>query len=374
MKKKLAFTILMILCLLLVLPSCSTQKCKIALITDVSNIDGNTVSRYAWEGAVAYAEKYNVSCGYYKPSKADRSALEDSVIKAVSGGAEIIILPGKMFETVAYEMQKKYQGVHFILLDGECRSDTGERSIASNTACAVFEEKDAGFAAGYSIVHGVYNRDKMTAAIGFIGESEDCCAGFLQGADKAAGEIGLIVNYEVCFISDRDGNETIKTKAAKMYEDGIDVILAEGDGTLKPVSDAAKEKNGKLAGAYTDKRYYSERVVTSAVKNYAYVTNKLITAFYEDRFAEYSGKTTVYGKENGGTGIPVTVNSDSNGNAFDRLNGFDLADYRAFSEKMASGVYGIANGSGINRTDADISALLGLKNSVYGFPVGQTDE
>ena len=374
MRSKTAVLLLIILCLLMILPSCSTQKSKIALITDVSEVDGNTISRYAWEGAAAYAEKYNVSCGYYKPSKADVPALEDTVAKAVSGGAEIIILPGKMFETVAYDMQKKYPDVCFILLDGQCVSETGERYTASNTACAVFEEKDAGFAAGYSAVSGLYDKEEKSAAIGFIGEGEDCCAGFLQGADQAAYELGLTVNYEVCFISDRDGTESIKSKAGEMYADGVDIILAEGDGMLKPVTDAAKEKNGKVIGSYTDKRYYSERVVTSAVKNYAYVTNQLVTAYFENRFSEYSGKTTVYGKENGGTGVPTAVNSDSNGNAFDRFNTFDASAYKAFSEKFASGAYGIMNGEGISKAGADITAMLGLKNSIYGFPSEQTEE
>ena len=357
-----ALSVLLILCTLFTLCSCGGKKYKIAVITDVSEIDGNTVSRYAWEGAAAYAEKYNVSCAYYKPSGADVSVLYDTVSKAVSGGAEIVILPGKMFEAVCYEAQKEYPNVSFVLLDGQSRDQTGTVSYtASNAACAVFEEKDAGFAAGYALVADGYT------AIGFIGTSEDCCAGFLQGADRAAADFDSPVNFETYFVRDYDSAETIKAKAEEMYSDGVDVILSEGDGTLKPVTDAAKEKNGKLVGSYTDKRYYAERVITSAVKNYSFVTNQIVTAYFENRFAEYGGKTTVYGKDNGGTGLPTKVNSDSNGNAFDRFTSFDVAAYRELQAKMSSGVYAIRNGEGAFAAGADPVETLGLKNSVCGF-------
>ncbi len=358
---------IVLLCVVFSTVSCSGQKYRIAVITDVSEIDGNTVSRYAWEGAAAYAEKHNVSCAYYKPSKEDASVLFDSVAKAVSGGAEIVVLSGKMFETVCYKAQKEYPDVCFVLLDGQSRDESGTVTyIASNTACAVFNEKDAGFAAGYALV-----ADGITA-LGFVGSGENCFAGFIQGADKAAAERDLDVNYEAYFVKDYDSAESIKTKAEEMYTDGVDVILTEGDGTLKPVSDAAKEKNGRLVGSYTDKRYYSERVITSAVKNYEYVVNRIVTAYFENRFSEYGGKVTVYGKDNGGTGLPTKVNSDSNGNAFDRFTAFNAGEYRELVSKMASGTYGTVNGEGVSAPGADIGNMLGLKRSVYGFP--ETEE
>lgn len=368
MKTKIAFTVLILLCVLFILPSCSGKKYRIALVTDVSEVDGASVSRYAWEGAVSYAEKRDVSCAYYKPSNSDSDTLYDTALKAVTGGAEIVILPGKMFENVCYRLQNDYPDVCFVLLDGQCRdASSGQTYIAENTACVVFEEKDAGFAVGYALVS-----DGMTA-IGFLGMSEDCCAGFLQGADKAASERDLTVNYEVYFAKDYESSETLKEKAEEMLKDGVDVIIAEGEGTLKPVTDAAKNKNGRVVATYIDKRTVSERIITSAVKNYAYVTNRLVTAFFEGGFSAYSGKATVYGMQNGGTGLPTSVGSDSNGNAFDRFSTFDAAAYREFTAKASSGSYGVANGTGIGKADADITAMLGLKNSVYGFPTEETE-
>ena len=91
---------------------------KIAMITDAGDIDDKSFNQGTWEGIEEWALENEVSYKYYKPTEVSDDAYVAAIDLAVTGGAEIIVTPGFLFEPAIYTAQTKYPDVKFVLIDG----------------------------------------------------------------------------------------------------------------------------------------------------------------------------------------------------------------------------------------------------------------
>ncbi|MGM0396801.1 MAG: BMP family lipoprotein [Bacillota bacterium] len=314
---------------------------EIALITDKGNIDDKSFNQGAWEGVVAFAEEEGISHTYIKPEEASDAGYLAAIDLAVQGGAEVVVTPGFLFEVPIYEAQTKYPDVKFILLDGAPHTaDYSVFETKENVASIFYAEEESGFLAGYAAV-----MDGMTD-LGFMGGMAVPAVqafgyGYLQGAEYAANELGLedgAVEVTYHYTGNFEENDTNKSTASTMYQEGVEVIFAAGGAVGKSVMSAASEADGKVIGVDVDQRYDSETVITSATKGLAASVISVLESIYKtDSWDTYAGTSTYFNAANDGVGLPTEVLGEEGGDAFDRFESFDKAAYDEIFAELAAG-------------------------------------
>ena len=202
MKKILA--LVLALCMVFALAACGQKAAapaksdagmKVALVTDVGNIDDKSFNQGAWEGVVAFCEGKGLKQGegydYYRPSEDSTEARVETINTAIANGATAIVCPGYLFEDAIFTVQGSNPDVMFLLLDGEPHSaDYATYETAANTHNILYQEEQAGFFAGYAAVKEGYTK------LGFLGGMAVPAVvrygyGFVQGANAAAEEMGI---------------------------------------------------------------------------------------------------------------------------------------------------------------------------------------
>lgn len=340
--KKVLLLVLSIMVVSLAFVGCSSSSdgYEIALITDKGNIDDKSFNQGAWEGVKAYAEANNVSHTYIKPEEASDAGYLAAIDLAVTGGAKVIVTPGFLFEVPIFEAQNKYPEVKFILLDGAPRNaDFSVFETKANVASIKYAEEQSGYLAGYAAVKEGFTN------LGFMGGMAVPAVqafgyGYLQGAEAAATELGLAdgaIKVTYHYTGNFEENDTNKSTAKTMYQEGTEVIFACGGSVGKSVMSAASESDRKVIGVDVDQRYDSETVITSAVKGLSHSVEDVLKAIYDNKWDSYSGKTTVFNATNAGVGLPTVVIGDEKANAFDRFSKFTKEDYDASYATLVDG-------------------------------------
>jgi basic membrane protein A len=343
MKKRLAI-VLAIMLVIMSFAGCAPKAAdtsEIVLITDKGNIDDKSFNQGSWEGVVEFATANNLTHKYIKPEEASDAGYLAAIDLAVKGGAKTVVTPGYLFEVAVYEAQTKYPDVKFILLDGAPHTaDYSVFETKSNVASIMYAEEQVGYLAGYAAV-----ADGMTK-LGFMGGMPVPAVqafgyGFLQGAEAAANEMGMAdgaIKVTYHYTGNFEENDTNKSTAKTMYQEGIEVIFAAGGSVGKSVMSAASESDAKVIGVDVDQRYDSETVITSAMKGLGTSVKDVLDAIYKSNsWDTYGGKTTVYDASNNGVGLPTYVIGDSNADAFDRFENFDKETYEAMFNELAQG-------------------------------------
>ena len=304
---------------------------EIALITDKGNIDDKSFNQGAWEGVVAYAKANNKTHQYYKPEEASDEGYLKSIDLAVAGGAKVVVCPGYLFESAVYTAQTKYPEVKFIILDGEPHTpDYATYKTEANTACVMYAEEEAGYLAGYAAVVEGYT------TLGFEGGMAVPAVaafgyGYLQGIEAAAKELGLAdgsVTVYYHYTGDFAESDANKATASAMIASGAQVIFGCGGSVGKSVFAAAAEGNIKTIGVDVNQKADSETVITSAMKGLGASVQAVLDAIYNDKFANYGGKTTYFTAANNGVGLP---------DDFERFTTFTKEKYDAVYATLANG-------------------------------------
>ncbi len=339
---KRALSLILVLVMLSVsLVGCGAKEHEIVLITDKGNIDDKSFNQGSWEGVEAFAKENNISHQYIKPEDDTSDGYLAAIDLAVEGGAKVIVTPGFLFEVPVHEAQTKYPDVKFILLDGAPHAaDSFEHDIKDNVVGIFYAEEQSGYLAGYAAVKdGLRN-------LGFMGGMAVPAVqafgyGYLQGAQDAAEELGLgdgelKVIYH--YTGDFDENDTNKSTASAMYQEGIEVIFGCGGSVGKSVMSAAAEADAKFIGVDVDQRYDSETTITSAMKGLSASVIQVLEGIYkDDNWSEFGGKTIVFNAENDGVSLPTEVIGEKDGDAFDRFETFNKADYDEVFSKLKAG-------------------------------------
>lgn len=342
MKKILTVT-LAIMLVAMSLAGCTSQikGAEIALITDKGNIDDKSFNQGSWEGVVAFTDAEKISRIYIKPEEASDAGYLAAMDLAVTGGAKVIVTPGHLFEVPIYEAQTKYPDVKFVLLDGTPHTaDSSDSETKENVASIMYSGEQSGYLAGYAAV-----MDGMTN-LGFVGGMalpavQGFGYGYLQGAEDAAIELGLSdgsIKVTYHYTGNFEENDTNKSIAKTMYQEGVEVIFACGGPVGKSVMSAANESEAKVIGVDVDQRYDSETVITSATKGLGASVIAVLESIYKtDSWDTFSGKTTYFDATNGGVGLPTIIIGDKNGDAFDRFESFNKEAYDKLFARLLDG-------------------------------------
>lgn len=313
---------------------------EIALITDVGNIDDMSFNQGTWEGVKAFAEEKDITYKYYRPSEDTNDARVTTIEQAITAGAKVVVCPGYLFETAIFDVQDQYPEVKFILLDGTPNNGaydaTRVEKTAENTTCILYKEEQAGYLAGYAAVMEGYR------SLGFIGGMAVPAVvrygyGFVEGADDAAAELGLVANavsVKFDYAGSFGPSAELQTKMDSWYKDGVEVIFSCGGGICSSVFSAAADNNAKSIGVDVDQSNLSDTVITSAMKGLAVSVQAVLEGIYSETPTFAGGETTVMGAAEDAVGLPTATWS---------MTEFTEAEYTALFEDLADGTITVNN-------------------------------
>jgi len=314
---------------------------KVALVTDVGDIDDKSFNQGTWEGVVAFGEETGVEYKYFRPSEDADEARVETIRNAIADGATAVVCPGFLFETAIYEVQEEYPDVAFLLLDGTPHTPDYETFFtAPNTHNILYMEEQAGYFAGWAAVMDGYTK------LGFCGGMDVPAVvrygfGFVQGANDAAKEKGNVddIDLKYWYSGVFWPTDDIKAKMSGWYGSGTEVVFSCGGGIYLSVVAAAEEANGKVIGVDVDQYAESDLIITSAMKGLTHTTHMALLALYANEWvwpAAYSGQTAVLGAADDAVGLPTAPTSW-------RLNVFTVAEYEALFAQVAAGSVAVSN-------------------------------
>ncbi len=326
---KRAFLFIIGFVVVLMLSACGTTTYTVALITDSGTVEDGTFNQSTWEGISEYCDEYDISSKYYIPSEKNNDAFLEQVDVAVSNGAKIIFATSSKLETTIYNAQFAYPEVSFVLIDGEPNSggESPSYETAENTLNVLFEEQDAGFLAGYSLVIEGYRN------LGFVGASPiddvlEYGVGFIAGSYYAATEldVDLIFGDEQYYqFKGGEFRMPLSEKAAVMYQNGVDVIFTAG------VTDEEIIKTAEMFNKLVVTSDYNQTTVSGVVANSAYkdvhsVVLSILDSWHDENFV--GGRTIIAGIHMDA----VTMNF-----VFNRYVFYDIEDNDKIISKIKSG-------------------------------------
>jgi len=326
-------SMLVVLAMLVAGVSAFAAEMKIALVTDVGNIDDKSFNQGAWEGVVAFGDANGVAYEYYRPSEDSTAARVETMKTAIENGATTLVCPGFLFEDSVYEIQKDYPEVNFLILDGTPHSaDYSDYFTADNTHCILYQEEQAGYFAGYAAVKEGYTK------LGFLGGIEVPAVqrfgfGFVQGADAAAAEMGKEVEIKYWYSGSFTPTDDIKTKMTAWNSEGTEVVFACGGGIYLSALAAAEEANTVLIGVDKDQAFESERIITSAMKDLTNSVVLALTSLSENGGVwpeTLGGQTATLGVADDCVGLPTAEASW-------RMSNYTVDEYKALYEQVKSG-------------------------------------
>ena len=330
MKKILALTVGIVMLLALAACGSPTEEqpeeqidYEIALVTDAGLIMDGGYSEVAWTAISEFGADNGRSHKYYKAAEASEESYKATIDDAIAKGAKIVIADGYGFEDVIYDAQNEYKDVKFMLIDAEpIDPKTNEPKIADNTAAVLFASEEAGYMAGYAAV------ENGASQLGFIGESskpsiEDYGYGFLQGANAAAMNNGMMVNVKYHSCNESGDKNAVLETAKEWYEEGIEVIFACGPHVEMPVIEAAELNDGKVIACETDKSSMSDTIITSAVKDIGGVIEDVLEVYARDKFP--GGEVLEYDVATDSIWIDMETS---------RFTAFNEGDYKGLSKLL----------------------------------------
>ncbi|MCI9332366.1 MAG: BMP family ABC transporter substrate-binding protein [Oscillibacter sp.] len=330
---------------------------RVAMITDYGDITDQSFNQTTYEASKAWCESNGVKFTYYKPagdSTAERVAM---VEKAADEDYNVIVMPGFAFGETITQVADVYPEISFIALDVS-EGDVGG-TVPENVYCAVYKEELCGYMAGVAAVKLGYTH------LGYLGGMAVPAVqrfgyGFIQGADAAAGELGLSdVVVEYVYGNQFFGDPDITAYADNWYQNlGVQAVFACGGGICTSAGEAAAKVPGtKVIGVDVDQSFtldaaYGEGVtLTSAMKGLAATVNHMLSEVAAGNFSNYGGKAEALGLVSG---------DDPNANyvllPMDTTlwgDGFTQDDYKALVKDMFDGKITVSD---------DISALPATSN------------
>ena len=341
-------------------------KMQLAMITDYGDITDQSFNQITYEACLAFAKANGVDFEYYQPDTNDTAGRVASTELAIAEGCNVIVMPGFAFGMTLAEIAPLYPEVKFIALD-VAAGDILETAVAmageeyswnpddyviadyfdmSNVYCTVYQEELAGYMAGYAAVKLGYTK------LGFLGGMAVPAVmrygyGFVQGADVAAGELGVDVSMNYAYASWCNCDGSISSGMDRWYAEGTEVVFTCGGGIYTYVAEAAQKVGGKVIGVDVDQApvidgWYGEGMtVTSAMKGLYPSTLDALTAVLNGDWEDYAGKIETLGIKDGSNPEANYVQIPMDSTQWN--DAFTPEDYIALIERMYKGEIVVSN-------------------------------
>ena len=304
---------------------------KIAVVTDVGQLNDGGFNQGTYEGAVAFAEANGLTYKYYQPANGSDATDDDRIAamrQAVEGGAEVIVTPGFLQATALETVAKEAPEVKFVFVDGWAMG-------LENVTAISYHEEESGFFAGYAAVKDGYT--KLGGTFGGAGTNAACnrfAYGYVQGIQAAAAELSETVDVTISFLygGSFSSSTELQTQISGWYNNGTEVVFSCGGSMLQSVKAAAAEtENGKIIGVDVDQASESDRVITSAVKGLSESVQIVLGEWKNGEWdSKLADQLSNLGVSDNATGIPTAEASW-------RFEKFTVEEYEAIKAQVANG-------------------------------------
>lgn len=271
----------LVFCSVFALAGCSKKninKFDIVMITDGNTISDGAYNQNAWNGVMNFGDENNMTYRYYQPSVdsdyISAEELEKYISLALKDQAQYIVMQGDKIAVALNELAPKYSDVNFLLVDAYAHTVEDETPVViPNVMTISFDTLQAGYLAGYSAV--AMGNDRL----GYLGSVSDPTsstygAGYVQGASRAADEIGKPVileyaNYDAEDL-DYDYSFTIrpvyqKIEEAKEETFKVNVVDGLGSGVYTDGENVTVKANPAPEGKKFD--HWETKSDTAGVKD-----------------------------------------------------------------------------------------------------------
>ena len=326
---------------------------QIALVahSPESILNDGSFNEGAWAGITQFLNDNNLPsthARFYQAVAADNDARFNSIIQAIEGGANVLVMPGFQFVDALYEAQDLFPDVYFILLDATPSRD-GEVRIQPNVAAIHYAEAEAGFLAGYAAVMEGHTM------LGFMGGNPIPPVirfghGFIQGAEHAAQALGLEagdVEINYMYLGGFAPAPEHVVTASTWFVGGTEVIFAAAGGAGLSVMAGAYDTDGITIGVDSDQHWVNDTVLTSAMKALDVSVHDMLTDIVNGTFP--GGMQHIYDASMDGVGLPMH-NS--------RFTYFTQAQYDAIFGQIASGALVVDDAVDMEDILANVSIVV----------------
>ncbi|MFC4710918.1 BMP family lipoprotein [Enterococcus eurekensis] len=284
----------------------------VAFITDTNGVDDRSFNQSAWEGMVEWGNENKVeqgNQGYQYFQSANESDYIPNIDQALNAGFDTIFGIGYKLVSSMEEQAKANPDVNFVMVD-EVISDL------DNVVSATFKSEEAAYLAGLAAAYTT-----KTDKVGFIGGVQVAVievfdAGFRQGVEDAAKELGKEIEVVSQYAGAFDAPDKGRTIAQAMYAKDIDVIYAAAGATgnglfqeAKSLNEVQDEKVWVIGvdrdqteeGNYTKDGKTLNFTLASTLKQVGETVKDLATKADNGEFP--GGEHLVYGLEEEGVGL-----------------------------------------------------------------------
>ena len=306
------------------------SKGKIAVVTDVGQLNDGGFNQGTYEGAVAFGEANGYEVQYFQPANGSDATDDDRIAamrQAVEWGAEVVVLPGYLQYTALDTVAGEATDVKWVFVDGWA---IGKENVTAIS----YHEEESGYLAGYAAVKDGYT--SLGGTFGGAGTNAACnrfAYGYVQGIEAAAAELNETVDVTISFLYGGSfaASTELQTQISGWYNNGTQVVFSCGGSMLQSVKAAAAETaDGKIIGVDVDQASESDRVITSATKGLAASVEKILGIWAEGNWDSIKDTCSNLGAADNATGLPTATDSW-------RFTTFTLDDYNALFTKVAAG-------------------------------------
>src|SRR5690625_3726227 len=204
---------------------------KVAMVTDVGEVDDKSFNQSAWEGLQAWGEEHGLEKGEgfdYAQSEADADYLPN-LTRLVRDDYDLLFGIGFKLEDAIGKIADQNPDNHFAIVDAVVEGD--------NVASITFADNESSFLAGVAAAHKT-NTDKLGFIV--VVESDIVIAfdvGFVAGAKSVNPDIDVKAQYAGAIDAADDG----KLIASSMYNEDRDIIFHAAGGTGNGLFAQAKD-------------------------------------------------------------------------------------------------------------------------------------
>lgn len=372
---------------------------KIALVTDSGTLNDHSFNESAWNGVNAFAvangggtvssanvvSTGSVQTQYYQPTgNFTTSTRLNAMLDAASWGADVIVLPGYLFQSTIARFQERYANNRDempALLALDCVAEDSDNNYAAFTfddkvTSVIYREEQAGYLAGYAAVKEGYRN------LGFVGGMAVPAVirygyGYVQGADAAAQDLELAddsIQMQYYYAGEFAATEAATNYATSWYNNGTEVIFACGGAVYNSVTTASQRAGNKpWIGVDVNQHADSEispdgmenYCITSAMKNLADATQVLLATYGNNNEAwteDLAGEVVTVGAQSLNVCLPTPESSGDAGCW--RFKNFTVAEYEDLMEGLQSGEVKV-NGNSDNA--AIVAAAFGTHKVVVNY-------
>jgi len=315
-----------------------------------SILDDGSFNQGAWDGIQRFINNHGLPAGnaqFFQPHEGSDVARIDLIEGVISGGANILVLPGFHFINSSYDLQDMFPDVMFVLLDASPARDNVVR-VQPNLAAIHYAEEQAGFLAGYAAVMEGYRNLGFTGGIP-VPAVVRYGHGFIEGAEFAAASLGLepgevTINYH--YFGAFAPDPAFAVTASAWFAAGTEIIFAAAGGAGANVFSAAEGAGASVIGVDVDQGHLSESVITSAVKGLDVSVYDMIAAFW---LGTFQGGELRFDASNNGIGLSM---------ASSRMQNFTQAQYENIFEQLASGAISVSSSEVLSEILENISLVV----------------